>query len=617
MRGKYGDDDHGLKRDLVARLPLLLVGILPAALLAIGLVKFTFNHFFARAPYLLDSGLLSGVVYRSGLQLAPPEIACGYATSFYQIYVSPIISAFSALSYLVPVRRIEWFAFVQAMVYLPLGFVVYALASQLGPFSVRRLAISTAAALVFSFSGIVLWMIGYPHYEAATPALICLVLAAVVTGRTRLTWIMIALAVSVRQDGGFHVALALSPLVYLKRRGTEMVPSQRRLLVTIGVAVSASIVGFACQRLLWPPVDRLTPVYFGTPSYAHVTWILLYERMRDFGSHCQLIYYPFLATLLVAILRRDVSYLFGWAATLPWFLFNFTAFDAAKSAFVAYTAGPFLVAMFWVYIYGAKLAPPHRRFRPGAIEALFTLVCLSSTLGVYRGRPEAARAIVHDTAFLQKLDREAVHGFADALLAHHADLGHIYVDSPVGALVQEGFRVGEHWFFRQGRPDAIAFYAESNEILPELVQADLDHCVQALSTHLYLSSRERVPKAIFGDLEIRRVPAMFVFTRVTRPGVFTSEHEMRILAGFSLQGGLGALPVGHYVWTVQVEGTVRLRIEPDEAPISELQGTGDVILPFDTDGERAIRYRVTSMGPDPLVIKGAKLRRLDSAPAAR
>lgn len=602
---------------MVARTPLLLVGIVPALLIALGAARYIFNHFFARAPYLLDSGLLSGVVYRSGLELAPPEIACNYATSFYQVYFSPIISAFSALSYLVPVRRIEWFAFVQAMVYLPLGFVVYTLASQLGEFSRRRLLIAMGASLAFAFSGIVLWMIAYPHYEAATPPLICIVLAAVVTGRTRLTWIAIALAVSVRQDGGLHVALALMPLVYLKWRGAEILPSHRRLLVTIGIAIGASVVGFACQRLLWPPVDRLTPVYFGTPKYAHLTWSLISERLHELGTTCQLIYYPFFATIVIAIVRRDVRYLFGWATTLPWFLFNFTAFDAAKSSFVAYTAGPFLVAMFWVYVYGAKLARAERRLRPGVIEAVFALVCLSSTIGVFRGRPDVATAVARDVAFLQKMDREAVHGFADALLDHHAELGNIYVDNPVGALVQEGFRLREHWFYRQARPDALAFYAQGNGVLPELAQAELDHCVQALATHLYLCARAPVPRSIFEDLAIRRVPAMFVFTRFERPGVVTSEDDMRILAGFGLQGGLGALPEGHYTWTVQVEGTARLRIDPDEASISEIQGTGELVLPFQTDGERAIGYRVTAMGPEPLVIKAAKLRRLDPVPAAR
>ncbi len=601
-----------MKRWLSDRLPFLIVGVIPALLLSLGVARFITNHFFARAPFLLDSGLLSGVVYRSGLGLAPPPIACDYATSFYQVYFSPIISALSMLSYVVPVRRFEWFAVVQALVYLPIGFVVYALSSQISARrSLRDLALPLAAALAFSFSGIVIVMVSYPHYEAATPALICLVLAAVVTGRTRLTWIMIALAVSVRQDCGLHVALALAPLVYLKWRGTEMLPSQRRLLVTIAVAVGASLAGFACQRLLWSPVDRLTPVYFGSPHYAHLSWALISERVRDFGTDCQLIYYPFLATVLIAIVRRDARYLFGWAMTIPWFLFNFTAFDGAKAAFSAYTAGPFLVAMFWFYVYGARLAQPARRLSPGVAAALFAVICVSSTLGAYRGRPAITRT-VWDMALLQPMDRESVHGFADTLLAHHADFGRVFVDDAVAALVQEGFGLAELWH-GQDRPDALAFHTRSSglSLLPALAANQLDTCVHATRTNLFVCSRAPLPAALFAGVEIQRVPAMFAFTRIARPGVFADDRGVQILTGFSLEGPLGELPRGHYTWTLQLEGTARAQIEIGAV----VSSAGEPAISFETTGEVGIRYRVTATSP--LVITGAALRRLATDPVAR
>lgn len=517
-----------VSRWLGAWLPLLLVGILPAVLLSAGVARFTLNHFFARPPYLLDSGLLSGVVYRSGWDLAPPGIACNYATSFYQVYFSPIISAFSALSYLLPVRRIEWFTFIEALVYLPIGFVVYSVVSQTEAATRwRRLPVAFLAALAFSFSGVVLWMIGYPHYEAATPALICLALCAVVTGRLRLTWIMIALAACVRQDGGLHVALALSPVVYLKWRGVDIPVSMRRLLATVAIAIAASVAGFALQRLFWAPVDRMTPVYFGTPMYAHLTWELIAERIQDFGTDCQLIYYPFLATVALAAVRRDARYLLGWVTTIPWFLFNFTAYDAAKSTFSAYTAGPFLVGMFWVYLYGARLAPAARRLRPGVLEAAFLVICLLSTAGALRGRPAAVKRVARDMAFLQVMDRESVHSFADALLEHKADFGHIYVDDAVAALVQEGFILEEYWAFRgTWVADALAFHAVGSGVtlLPLLAHYELDACVHATATRLYVCARTPPPASAFEHVQIQRMPALFTFTRVERPGVLADER---------------------------------------------------------------------------------------------
>jgi hypothetical protein len=463
-------------------------------------------------------------------------------------------------------------------------------------------------------------MVGYPHYEAATPALICLTLAAVVTGRTRLTWIVIALAVSVRQDGGLHVALAMLPLVYLRWRGVAGLPTQRRLLTTIGVAIAASLVGFVLQRLLWPPVDRLTPVYFGTPHYAHLTWDLISERIRDFSTDCQLIYYPLIGTVLISIVRRDARYLLGWAITVPWFLFNFTAFDGAKATFSAYTAGPFLVAMFWVYLYGALLAPPVRRLRPRVIEALFALICVSSTLGSYRGGPRGVERTVKDMVFLQRMDREAVHDFADALLAHHDELGTVFIDDAVAALVQEGFRVNEHWLRRTTqRPDTLAFHLQSSGIalLAQLAELELDTCLHTIATRLYVCSRAPLPAAMFTGAEIQRMPATFTFTRIDRPGVIADARGVQILPGYSLQGPLGELPRGHYVWRVQFEGAARLRIDPDGGQVSEATGAGELAVPFETDGERVVGYRATAIGPERLVIKSATLRRLATDPAAR
>src|SRR5678816_4473809 len=74
---------------------------------------------------LLDSGWLSAVVYRAGLIPRNPSIACDWATYFYGVHFSPILSVFSLLSYLVPLPRIEWYAVVQGLIYVPIGIAVY------------------------------------------------------------------------------------------------------------------------------------------------------------------------------------------------------------------------------------------------------------------------------------------------------------------------------------------------------------------------------------------------------------------------------------------------------------------------------------------------------------
>ncbi len=608
-----GDRGHGAKRWMIAHAPLLLAGVLPALMLSLGVGRFILNHFFARAPLLLDSGLLSGVAYRSGVALVPPIIGCDYATSFYQVYFSPVIGVLSGLSYLVPVNRIEWFAFVQALVYVPLGITVYALASRVGPECARRrLPITVLAAFAFAFSGAVLWMVGYPHYEAASPGLTCLVLVALMTGRTRMTWIWLGLAATVRQDGGVHIAVALLPVLYLQWRGVAMAPSRRRIVATIGIAVAASVVAFALQKLLFTPVDRLGPVYLGTPPYAHVTWDLVAARARAFAADSQVVYYPFLATVFVAILRRDARYLLGWAVTVPWFVFNLLAFDQAKSLFWAYAIGPFIVAMFWVYLYGALLAP--LRMRPGVLELVFALVCISSTVGHARSLPDALRLTAHDMLIARPKDRAVVHAFVDALHDHRAALGRLEVDYAVAALAQEHLRLDEAWSAgRTPRPETLMFHDHAHgvsEVIADALTSGLDTCVRILETGIVVCSRAPLPPEVFTGLDTERRPASFALARRSA-GVEVDERGVVLLTSYPFGGALGALAPGRYEWTLSLAAT---------APISAHIEVGDAAV--DTHGERAVipfsvgdadeqpRFRIRSRTAAPLVITSAQLRRL-------
>jgi len=94
---------------LIAASAFLLVG-LPQAV-------FIWNHFYRHGAYLLDAGWLSAVSFRSGIIPDNPEAATYGPVSFYGIHISPLISFFSLLSYLVPADRITWYAITQGAIY--------------------------------------------------------------------------------------------------------------------------------------------------------------------------------------------------------------------------------------------------------------------------------------------------------------------------------------------------------------------------------------------------------------------------------------------------------------------------------------------------------------------
>ncbi len=609
----------------------VIVGLLPVLVITVGVGRYIFNHFFAHAPYLLDTGLLSGITYRSGLLIRAPQIACNYADSFYEVYFSPIISVFSGLSYLQPLPRMEWFAIVQAFMYLPLGLAVYLVASRFDlPSALKRMPLTLAAALAFTTSGMVIWTIGYPHYEVATSAFACLTLACVLTQRTRWTWVCLALAASIRQDGGFHVAMALTPLLYLSWRGVSLPVTRRRIWLVFGVAVGSSVAAFLLQKLFFVPVDRLRDVYLGRPMYSHVTAELMRARVDGFLTHCKVIYYPFLATILVAILRRDVGYLFGWFATLPWFAFNFFANDHQKAMFTAYALSPFIVSMFWAYLHGAFVAKPARRLRAGVLELLFALICISSTLGLKRSNSAAYDAITRDMLHSLPRNRPQIYGFVDAVRRHHARFLRVGVDNAVATLGLDVFQLEENWHPGRQNLDTLMFHTESPDgvmMLADLVLNDLSHCITILGTKIVVCSRYPIAGDIFAHVRHRSMPSTFLYTPLGGKSLRATPKGVAVAPHIVVHHSLGGLNEGDYEWRLSVEPDAQLPVEAKELgrvevvvdgvniPAEIALDTRDVIVRFSVTKPRTdVRYVVASSAP--FVISDAQLRRV-THPAPR
>ncbi len=483
--------------------PPLLAGALPATLLSVGVARFILRHFFVHAPYLQDAGWYSAIVYHAGVLPHNPIIACDYADWYYGVHFSPFVSVFSLLSYLIPLPRIEWYALFEAIVYLPIGIATYALSSSIQPTrALGRLPITFVAALAFAFSGQVLWMISYPHYEAVIPGLVCLVLVSLVTRRARLSWVLLVVTASVREDAGFHVALALAPLLYLHWRGVEMPASRRKLVKMIAVAFFMSIAASLCQKVFFHPVNLFRAEYLGDPIYGHISVSALIDRTRNFFGACQFILYPFIASVLIAALRRDPRYLLGWAASAPWFILNFTAFQEAKSSFHAYTGFPFVVSVFWLFVYGSSLAPVARRMSPRLLESMFAAVCITSIIGAYQADPWLVRVVAAEMTTAQRTHRPAVHGFVDALEAHRAEFGRLYVDPSVAAIALESVQPDNLWHGGVAA-DTIVFHRDSlvrEAVLRDLIANRLDICTHVLGTGLFVCSRGVLARGTFAGL---------------------------------------------------------------------------------------------------------------------
>lgn len=614
-----------LVRRLAAIAPVGLGAILPTALLCAGVARFMLQHFFVHAPFMLDSGWFSAIVYRAGLLPRNPRIACDYAEFYYGVHFSPLLSAFSVLSYVAPLPRLEWYAAVQAALFAPFGIAVYMVARAVEPSTlVRRAPTVAIAALCFSLSGQVLSLVAYPHYEAAIPGLIILMLATTLTGRGGLGWMFLILAATVREDAGLHAALALSPVLYLKWRGTHVPVATRTILRMVAFSIAFSILGIAAQRLAFShSMSLLNTEYFGTPFYGHLSWSLLASRTRIVLDTHRELYYPLLAAVVLALLRRDPGYLLGWLAAVPWLVVNVTAFEPAKGVLWAYTGFPFLVSTFWVYLYGAVLARPPRRLPAPAMALGFAIVASSSTLGLYSGRPRVLTFIARDMLHARGIDRAAVHELAARLGRFHGAFGKLYVDGAVASVALESLQLEENWYPEVRDVDTIAFHRDTtDQMLGSLIANHLPRCLNVTHTGFWFCTRLALPPDVFDGLSVEAVPAVFAWA--DRRDLLVDDRGVSLTGNGAVAGRLGRLPAGRYRLSFTLAGpcavgaavaALEVRSDtPGGATLGSAAASCGTLAPdelaVEFDATAApVRYQLTSSTASPLGVTAATIVR--------
>jgi hypothetical protein len=577
---------------------LVVFGLLPMLLLCLGTVRYTFNHFFSRAPYVLDSGWFSTLVYRNGINPHNHPL-CSWADLYFGIHFSPLLSLFSALSYLFPVDRISWFAVFQAAIFVPFLISYGLCVRRLEDHSIRSVCAVLTAGIAFASSGLTLLLVGSLHFEAATSGLMCVVLALVTFGRRKTAWLALTLVWMTREDAGVHLALALIPFAVLSRQSLFETLPKRTIGRMIAASFAASVIAVASQRLWFHPVDMLRHVYLGDPLFSHLSADVVAERAVRFARSCQFVYFPVLTTTGIAVAKRDYRYLMGWFVTLPWFVLNALAQDEAKSVFSSYTGFPFIAGMFWVLLYAAWLAP--LRARPSRIGALllFAGVCASSTVGLYLADPRLLSFTLRDMTLPHASDRETLRNLPEILSENRAALGRLYVDQSVAALAFEAVALENGWVPGTTNADTIAFHSGSwarDEIAADLVANGISKCRLLVDTRITVCSK--LDRELIGAQSVE-VPASMAFGSYDKRSAILGRGGVFILnAPTELRGTFGRLSRGKYILTVLLDGDpggiAELRWVQGAGATSttrELKPTISYRIPLDADGE-AVRFEL-------------------------
>jgi hypothetical protein len=384
------------------------------------------------------------------------------------------------------------------------------------------------------------------------------------------------------------------------------------------------------QKVFLGSANLLRHEYLGDPTYGHITMESIVERMKTFHVVGAAIYYPFFATCVVAVIRRDPRYLLGWAAAVPWFLLNFAAVQEAKVNFDAYTVFPFIVSLFWVYLYGAALAPPARRMRRGLLELLFAGVCVTSTYAEVRDSVVRFKYLLKVMAMPGRLHRDTLHRFVTVLGEHRSDFRRLYVDPTIAAIALESVSASDAWYPGVGPIDSLAYHGftvlRRDELVADIIANQLDVCTFMVPTQLRVCSRQPLPSETFAGLTTETVPSIFAFTTFKPPGTLVEPQRITVRPGVVVKGKLGLLPKGTYELTLDVDvalsttdrstdrAALEVASERTQLAFAVLDaGPHEIVLPFEADGAIARSFAITA-GAATLTIRGAKVRPRSAAP---
>lgn len=417
-----------LARPLGTRAWMILACGVPTALIFWTNAAYVWNHFVA-GGYYHDSAWYSAIVYHAGFfQKNPGNTST--VPDYWGIHVSLLCSVTSLLSYLAPVPRVLWYALFQGAIYAPLGTLV-ALTIDRARRTLLDALLVVATNIVFATNGQVVACIGYPHFEIFLAAGLCVMLVGLVTGRERLAWGGLAMAVVTREDGGFHAASFAAAAIACGWLGKPFAIAQKKLWTMLAVAFVASLACFGVQKAFFVTANLFRVEYLGDSAFHHVTLDLVAKRLPLFFTEASFVAFPLVGTIAIAIARRDARYLLGYAVELPWLLLNFFAHQELKATFTIYTGFPFIGSIFWVGVYGRLTSKESSR---GWLASLsFVSVLATLGIGLVAGRGHLVNVLVRSGP-LQSLS-PAASVYVHTLEKNAAAYGELFFDSGMGAWV--------------------------------------------------------------------------------------------------------------------------------------------------------------------------------------
>lgn len=331
---------------------------------------YTLNCFYYfGAPYF-DAGLFANLLWHNDWLLTTAHVY-NSDHSYLQVHFSPFLMLVNWLSYIAPTHMVEFYAVFMALIYASLAAAMcYTLMVCALPTNMWQVIALGLLATGFAFNGVVMQGVWMPHFEYAIPAGILMFLVHFKRGNIPWAIFFFALTLSLREDAGLHIAAVLFLLIAVQWLRTRSLPSLKPDMAFALAACAYSAIafgfGFYLRWIYGTTVSVFQLIYTGTPPYAHLSMQILGERAMTILRDSCYLYTGLFVSLAWAIRRRNVYWIIGFAAYMPWFVVNWTAANSNTGVLYAYYAFPFVLSMGWPCIailcrYGRK--PPYAAVR--------------------------------------------------------------------------------------------------------------------------------------------------------------------------------------------------------------------------------------------------------------
>ncbi len=435
--------------------PPLLAAALPfVAFFTLGL-----RYFYVDGAGWGDGGVLASLMWHSGWEQNFPEVGGGQSS--FAVHMTPVFWLTSAISWFLPLTRVQFFALFGGAVQALMALSAYALLTFIG----TRRWLAAVLAVLFSFNGIVLAAARNPHFELLIVACAMAFLTAVVRGKVWTARLFFILCLMTREDAGGHLSLLLlAGAACLRGQGVGW-DRLRPLLIYAAVALSWSLATLAVQHLFYPGGGAMGRVYLGHPPFAGITPSVLATRLAFWLLYRPYIVLPLVVALLLATRWRVPGLAAGFAASLPWLGLNWLAASAFAGTLSNYYPFPLIFGLFWPLAWHAlseQLGAPRVLGRKQALGA-FSVLLAASFIGI--GRQHNPRDIDLPASFFNPPSLKTQETTDQAMaLFQRLDLGRVVADTGVISLDPDHYHESQWVWAPPAQPlDTVIFFVKGAE----------------------------------------------------------------------------------------------------------------------------------------------------------